>query len=182
MSSGRPRASSRAVISEAACELFLERGFHATSIGDIASRAGVSRSSFFNYFESKDAILWASLDERIDRLIARPAASRPPDALAELADGFQPDSLALAIMNADAMGMREELDRASAWRQARIARAVSDGLVAAGRDPLVAAVAGGAHAAAVLTAIEQWAASGPGRTPLADSLVRALRIAAITLG
>ena len=49
---GRPRASSRETLAEAACELFLEQGYEATSVVDIAQRAGVSRSSFFNYFSS----------------------------------------------------------------------------------------------------------------------------------
>jgi AcrR family transcriptional regulator len=47
---GRPKASSRETIAEAACELFLEQGYEQTSIADISTRAGVSRSSFFNYF------------------------------------------------------------------------------------------------------------------------------------
>jgi AcrR family transcriptional regulator len=35
MSSGRPRATSRSTIAEAATELFLERGFAETTIADI---------------------------------------------------------------------------------------------------------------------------------------------------
>ena len=62
---GRPRASSRETLAEAACELFLEQGYEATSIADITTRAGVSRSSFFNYFASKSDILWSGLDERV---------------------------------------------------------------------------------------------------------------------
>src|SRR5690606_27882845 len=62
---GRPRASSRETLAEAACELFLEKGYEATSIVDIAQRAGVSRSSFFNYFASKSDVLWSGLDARI---------------------------------------------------------------------------------------------------------------------
>ena len=45
---GRPRASSKDVLEEAASELFLEKGYLATSIDDIAQRAGVSRATFFN--------------------------------------------------------------------------------------------------------------------------------------
>ena len=63
---GRPKASSRETLAEAACELFLERGYDATSVADITQRAGVSRSSFFNYFSSKSDVLWSGLDARID--------------------------------------------------------------------------------------------------------------------
>ncbi|MGB3376768.1 MAG: helix-turn-helix domain-containing protein, partial [Microbacterium sp.] len=62
---GRPRASSRETLAEAACELFLEQGYDDTSIVDITRRAGVSRSSFFNYFSSKSDVLWSGLDARI---------------------------------------------------------------------------------------------------------------------
>ena len=37
---GRPRASSRETLAEAACELFLEQGFEATTIADITSSRG----------------------------------------------------------------------------------------------------------------------------------------------
>src|SRR3954469_4764155 len=97
---GRPRASSRETLAEAACELFLEQGFEATSLADITSRAGVSRSSFFNYFSSKFDILWASLDERIAALEGQLAAAEGTDAAADVlasiatvGAGFAPDSL-----------------------------------------------------------------------------------------
>src|SRR6188768_2570854 len=122
MTTGRPRASSREVLSEAACELFLEKGFEATSITEIAARAGVSRSSFFNYFSSKSDILWGAFDERLDaaaeRLDSGDGAS-VPDILRGIAGGFAPDSLALAVANAAAMGLADELDRERALRHGR---------------------------------------------------------------
>src|SRR5918994_3374903 len=124
---GRPKASSRETLAEAACELFLEQGFEATSIADITSRAGVSRSSFFNYFASKSDILWAGLDERLDALDARLAADGGTDAAATVRAGilevgvrFAPDSLALAIVNATAMGLDAELGREASFRRARV--------------------------------------------------------------
>jgi len=46
----------------------LERGFGATSVDDIASRAGVSRATFFNYFPTKSDVLWVEVDQAIGRL------------------------------------------------------------------------------------------------------------------
>src|SRR5918993_3811094 len=113
---GRPRASSQEVLAEAACELFLEKGYEATSVADITTRAGVSRSSFFNYFSSKGDLLWSGLDERIDALVARLESDAAGDAVAAvrasvaaLAQDFAPDSLALAMANAAAMGLVDEL-------------------------------------------------------------------------
>ncbi len=51
------------MLEEAASELFLERGYAATSVADITQRAGVSRSTFFNYVETKSDLLWSAFDE-----------------------------------------------------------------------------------------------------------------------
>lgn len=172
---GRPRASSRETLAEAACELFLERGFEATAIADIAARAGVSRSSFFNYFSSKSDILWAGLDERIasfERDLA--AGDSLEQAVAGIGTGFAPDSLALAMVNTTAMGIEVELDREASVRRSRIARAVSQRQQRDGADRLSADVAGAAWAGGVLAALEAWARDGAGRTPLARFLARAV--------
>ena len=185
---GRPRASSRETLAEAACELFLEQGFEQTSIVDITSRAGVSRSSFFNYFASKADVLWAGLDERIGALEERLRHDEGPDAAASvrsaltaLGDRFAPDSLALALLNTSAMGLGDELEREASVRRSRIATAVASRLRAAGTDPVEAEVAGAAHGGAVLAAIDAWARDGAGREPLAGPLEAALRVAGRTL-
>lgn len=51
------REATRARISEAALGLFLADGYQATTVDAIAEAAGISRRSFFSYFESKDDIL-----------------------------------------------------------------------------------------------------------------------------
>ncbi len=185
---GRPRVSSREILAEAACELFLEQGYAGTSIADIAARAGVSRSSFFNYFASKSDILLSGLDERIEALSVRLAGDRSADAAADvrgallaLGDGFAPDSLALALVNAQAMGLVDELEREASVRRSRIAAAVSTRLRDAGAPVVAADVAGAAHAGAVLAAIDAWALEGAGLAPLAASLRAGVDAAALTL-
>ncbi|GAA2990900.1 AcrR family transcriptional regulator/catechol 2,3-dioxygenase-like lactoylglutathione lyase family enzyme [Microbacterium terrae] len=182
---GRPRASSRETLAEAATELFLEQGFEATSIVDITTRAGVSRSSFFNYFGSKSDILWAGLDEQIGVLQERLAADEDTDAaravlaaVRAIGDGFIPDSLALGIVSATAMGIVDELEREAALRRARIARVVAERLARGGADRLHADVAGAAWGGAVLAAIDAWAHDGAGRTSLARFLALAADAAA----
>lgn len=188
MSTGRPRASSRETLAEAACELFLEQGYEQTTVADITRRAGVSRSSFFNYFGSRADVLWAGLDERIATLAERLSADEGTDAasgvrsaLSALGDDFTPDSLALAFVNAEAMGLEEELEREASVRRSRIAASVSVRLRRAGVDRLSAEVAGAAHGGAVLAAIEVWAHDGAGRAPLTRALRAALDAASPTL-
>lgn len=181
MSTGRPKASSRETISEAACELFLEQGYERTAVADIAARAGVSRSSFFNYFESKAAILWAGFDARIDELTKRLDDTGLREAVESIASDFAPDALALAFKNADAMQVGDELERDAGLRQARIAAAISQRLRAQGVGALRADVVGAAHAGAVMAAVRQWAQDGAGRRPLSVRLGDALDIARLTL-
>lgn len=49
--------SRRREIVDAAATLFQARGYHATSVGDIAEAAGISKATIYHYFESKDDIL-----------------------------------------------------------------------------------------------------------------------------
>lgn len=173
--SGRPRASSREVLSEAACELFLEQGYDATSVSDITRRAGVSRSSFFNYFAAKSDVLWSGFDEQV----ARGTALLRDDAdvisaLSAIGEGLTPDALALAITNAEAMDIALELDRDRAVRQFRLQREIASRLTRDGTPALVAQVRAGALAAAVLAAVWAWADRTASGGSLADTLARAL--------
>lgn len=54
---------SRTAILEAALELFSHRGYGATSMRDIASRAGVSTGSVYHHFQDKEALFLALLEQ-----------------------------------------------------------------------------------------------------------------------
>lgn len=54
----RSRRRTEQEIRQAAVELFEERGFPGTSVDDIAAAAGVSRSTLFRYFPTKDELLF----------------------------------------------------------------------------------------------------------------------------
>ena len=53
-------------IFEASVHLFAARGFHGTSIRDIARDVGIKESSIYNHFRGKDAILQSILDYQMD--------------------------------------------------------------------------------------------------------------------
>jgi len=74
----RKRRQTRERIEQAAMGLFLERGFDATTIEDIAARADVSKRSFFDYFPSKEDVVFAWQDGFADRMMEA-IASRPAD-------------------------------------------------------------------------------------------------------
>ncbi len=173
---GRPHASSREVIADAACELFLEQGYDATSIALITQRAGVSRSSFFNYFESKPGILWFVFDEHLDRLEAALDAPERTlrSALAEFGVGSPPDTLALAIVDARNMGVEDELRAGRAVRQLRIAEAIARRLEREGASPLSSEIVAAGYAAALVGAVWRWAMQGAGRHSLQQLVAEAL--------
>ncbi|MBB4277147.1 TetR family transcriptional regulator [Rhizobium mongolense] len=70
----RKRRQTRERIEQAAMTLFLERGFDATTIEDITDSADVSKRSFFDYFPSKEEVVFAWQDSFADRLMAAIAA------------------------------------------------------------------------------------------------------------
>lgn len=166
---GRPRASSRETLAEAACELFLEQGYDSTSVADITQRAGVSRSSFFNYFSSKSDVLWSGLDARIDDALAKlskiqsdAGGEEVRSALADVITEFAPDPLALALRNANAMGLEDELLRDTGLRHARLAASIADAATRTGIGAITADILGAAYAAAVLSSLRVWAERGAG--------------------
>lgn len=55
-------------ILQAATRLFADEGFHGTSTRKIAAAAGVSEGTLFHYFNTKNALLLAILDEFYTRL------------------------------------------------------------------------------------------------------------------
>ena len=57
------RASSTSRIMDAALELFGTVGYQSTTIAQIADKAGVSKGLIYNYFDSKESLLKAMIDE-----------------------------------------------------------------------------------------------------------------------
>ncbi|MCY0854833.1 TetR/AcrR family transcriptional regulator [Cupriavidus sp. D39] len=76
---GRP--SVRPLIVDAGLRVFLRGGFTASSVQDITDEAGVPKGSFYNHFESKEALGAEIVDlyaEGGERRAALKDRSRPP--------------------------------------------------------------------------------------------------------
>ena len=73
----RKKQRTREQIIEAAMGLFAERGYHATTIADIATAAEVAPRTFFSYFQSKEAVVFHNVDRDLDGLAAA-LRDRPP--------------------------------------------------------------------------------------------------------
>ena len=66
----RKKAATRKAISDAATELFLERGFDAVSIREIAEKADVSPTTVLAHFPQKEALVFDEDDEQRAELVA----------------------------------------------------------------------------------------------------------------
>lgn len=73
----RKKAVTRKAISDAATELFLERGFDQVSIREIAEKADVSPTTVFAHFPQKEALVFDEDEEQRERLVTV-VRSRPP--------------------------------------------------------------------------------------------------------
>ena len=76
----RKQRRARQRIIEAARELFLERGFDGVSVGDIAERAEVGRTTFFRHFGDKQEVVFAQEQELLDTITAAGRAEGTPAA------------------------------------------------------------------------------------------------------
>jgi AcrR family transcriptional regulator len=80
---------------QSALFLFWERGFAGTSMADLLSHANVNSGSFYHFFESKEALLKAVLEEYLGGLgpqIVRPAfreASDPIERIFSILAGYR---------------------------------------------------------------------------------------------
>lgn len=79
----------RATIQDAAFRLFDKAGYEATSVDDIAAASGVSRSTYFRLFGTKEAVVFPDHEALLGAVATRLAASTAESALAAVADAVR---------------------------------------------------------------------------------------------
>jgi AcrR family transcriptional regulator len=142
----------------AATRLFRERGFHATSMQDLAEALGMNRGSLYHYIDSKDDLLWSILTSALDLLAVRvgpmlTATDVSPSQ--RLADGIREhlrvaadyaDELSLIQIELRSLGderRREMIQRRNAyedlWRDA-LRAAMEDGAIRRDADVRLAVI------------------------------------------
>jgi AcrR family transcriptional regulator len=93
----RKRQQTRQELIDAAMRLFGQKGYEQTTVAEIASAAGVSTKTFFNYFASKDEVLFPHLTGRIDAAVALIEQRGPDDPIAEVVVAAMQHMLADAL-------------------------------------------------------------------------------------
>jgi AcrR family transcriptional regulator len=72
----RKKLKTKASIQREAMRLFLEKGFDETTVEDIAEAVEISPSTFFNYFPSKEDVVF---EDELDPLVLEAFDAQPPD-------------------------------------------------------------------------------------------------------
>ncbi|NNC13668.1 TetR/AcrR family transcriptional regulator [Planctomonas sp. JC2975] len=142
-----PGARERLVV--AAVELFADQGYDATTVTEIAERAGVTKSTFFRYFPDKRELLSAG-QELLSRLLAEGITQAPVDAtpleavaagLERAGEGFGPMNREIAPQMTAAIASSIELQEREALKRIGLSVAMSEALTARGVAEPVAHVA-----------------------------------------
>lgn len=193
MARWEPGARDRLVV--AAVDLFVEQGYDATTVAQIAERAGVTKSTFFRYFPDKRELLAAG-QQTLSQLLAEGIADAPADAapLAAVAAGLERASSAMGPMNrrigprlSAAVAASTELQERDALKSVGLAVAMSDALAARGVAESVAHLAAEMGVLAFKQGFAQWIATDPaddddaGFAPYALAALQALREASLAL-
>lgn len=129
-------ASQRMRLLQATVELGTERGLASLTLADIVGRAGVARSTFYEYFADKQECFLETFDYAADRVLERVLAIGPPPAgafdspvhayISRLLELCLEEPGLVRLVAADA----ETLGPAAAERQRAIRGRLADGLVA----------------------------------------------------
>ena len=123
----------------AALELFDEQGYEATTVAEIAERAGLTKRSFFRHFADKREVLFHGADE-LQRLWVDGLAGAPPPAspLAVVMAGLDPvgrmfaERHAFARIRGQIIAANPELQERELIKLQRLAAAITAALVARG--------------------------------------------------
>jgi AcrR family transcriptional regulator len=161
-------ARTRARLMVAGFELFARQGYEQTTVGQIATAAGVTEMTFYRHFGSKDQLL---IDDPYDPLIAKAIGEQPTELppLARTVRGVRLAWRRLPIGDDDPVRERVAIVAATpsllpALRASTSATetAIADQLVADGSDATEAAIAAAATMAALMTGLMRWAVADGG--------------------
>jgi AcrR family transcriptional regulator len=166
---GSAQQSARAEIAEVAFQVFAERGFDQVTATEVATAAGISRASFFRYFDSKeDAVFVAQEETGADVAAAlreRPAGEdawtalrRALDAAVGLYQRSPGEALGRLRLIRSTPNLRvHQLERLAQWKES-IGAALAGRLGLAAPDVKVEALVGAALGA-LDAASSRWAES-----------------------
>jgi AcrR family transcriptional regulator len=189
---GRWEPNARERLERAALALFAGHGYEATTVAEIADRAGLTKSTFFRHFADKREVLFGGQDMLAD-LFSDAIRTAPPSsttagclaaALESVAPAFTPDRHDLAPQRRAVIAANSDLQERELLKRARLAAAMAEALRARGTDDTTARLAAELGVLAFSTAYARWAAPENRQpfTEIAHAVLRDLQARAATLG
>jgi AcrR family transcriptional regulator len=177
----------------AALDLFTEQGYDATTVSEIAERAGgLTKMTFFRHFTDKREVLFAGqeMHSRLlaDAIAAAPATATPLQAVAAALDAissvFTEDRREFAARLFAVVAANSELRERAAFKRIGLTDAMTEALEKRGVPDLTASLAAELGIRAFYRAFGQWAdpASQQTLTDLARRALGELWAATATLG
>ena len=190
MARWEPNARER--LERAALALFAENGYDATTVAQIADRAGLTKSTFFRHFADKREVLFGGqevLTEAFTTAIGdAPPTATAADCLTAALEAvevvFTPQRHELALQRRDVIAAHSELQERELLKMARLGLATADALRARGTDDITARLAAELGMLAFSTAFARWATPGNEEpfAPIAHTALRELQDRAAALG
>jgi AcrR family transcriptional regulator len=175
----------------AAVDLFTEQGYDATTVAEIAERAGVTKSTFFRHFPDKRELLVAG-QAALSGLLTEGIAAAPADAtpLEAVGAGLQRAATMMTSFNRElypkiqaAVAANSELQARDALKTVGLAAAMIDALVARGIPEPTAQLAAELGVLAFKRAWAAWTEAGEGELgTYAAAALEELRAASAALG
>jgi AcrR family transcriptional regulator len=161
MSRWKPDAHGR--LMTAAIELFDEQGYEATTVAEIAERAGLTKRTFFRYFSDKREVLFSGSQE-LQRLWLEGVAAAPADAtpISVVTAGLDPvaemfiERHDFARIRAGIIEANPELQERELIKLQNLASVIKAALIARGVSANAAILAAQAGVTVFHVAFAQW--------------------------
>jgi AcrR family transcriptional regulator len=177
---------------QAALDLFAEQGYDATTVNEIAERAGVTKMTFFRHFPDKREVLFAAGQEvhsqiLADAIAAAPDLATPLQAVAAALDAlsatFTDDRREFAARLRVVVAGQRELRERAASKHNGLVEATAEALAKRGVPDLTATLAAELGLRAFDRAFAHWAdpASSQPLTDLTRQSFDELRAASAAL-
>ncbi|MEV4099356.1 TetR family transcriptional regulator [Nonomuraea sp. NPDC049649] len=174
MSRWKPDARGR--LEKAALELYNHQGFDATTVAEIAARAGLTERTFYRHFADKREVLFPGgnplAGTLADAAAAAPSSLAPLEvishALTEAAPVFE-ERADLVRQRQAVIAANPELQERELAKLAALVSALAHALRERGLETTVAALAAEIGIAAFKVAYERWV-NDPGRLTLAEHI------------
>jgi len=165
----RKKAMTRRALQDAAIELFTRQGFEHTTVDEIADTCDISPRTFFRYFATKEDVLFADGDERLEELLvelARRPLDEPPLRAVQAAflattEEYAQDRERLVlrsrIFDGSSSLRSHKFERQQSWEEAvTVALLARDAQGGGHAAPLHLRLVAGASMACLRAALHQW--------------------------